>query len=156
MLKKKRNWRLTWWPLHSLLFLKFCLFVLMWFYSNATTSCSSHFMSGPWCSYIITAPHPDWLPFYYILYLHQSSSNKPHLHHVIPSLKFSWLPTADIIQFKLIRNTGLRALSSGHTQCFPLYDLWLCHMNSNVSQNGLLNLLDLCPVWDIPISMLFH
>lgn len=70
----------------------------------------------------------------YILYLHQSSSKKPHLHHVIPSLKFSWLPTADIIQFKLIGNTGLRALSSGHTQCFHLYDPWLCRMNSNVSQ----------------------
>lgn len=63
---------------------------------------------------LITAPHPDWLP--------TSCTSTSHLQKppssCHPKLEVSWLPTADIIQFKLIGNTGLRALSSGHLSVF--------------------------------------
>lgn len=80
----------------SLPILKFCHFVFIWFIPTATTFCPSYFMSGPPCNYIITILCSSRLDtFCYILYLNQSSSEKPAFVMSSSCLKSSWLLTAD-------------------------------------------------------------
>lgn len=104
------------------------------------------------CNYIVTVLCSSRLAmFYYVVHLNQSASKMPTF-----SLQSSWFLTADLIRSKLITCTGCRTLPCGHDVSFHLYDLPLCHMNSNSNQSVLLNISGSCPERAFPFPCFAH